>query len=376
MLRFITVFALAVMPALGDDPRKPLKHYTINLDLEPEERFKELVIDHKDSILILVQALKLIFSSANAHKFLNATNVSDEHRREMQGIATALGLTYEEALMANFFYELSDCTADLPEEWRSVATRACTGIVAQASNGTVMHARNQDYPPPFSVVEYDGTFMKGGKVLFEGTSFAGTIGIGGTCMVPGKWSAEINARKAHGANLQEAIDRVSKGYPAFPSLLRQGCELGGDFEAGVKYLSETPMITSGYFTIAGAAPGEGAILTRNFSGVDTDILRLKDGRPADKPWFLIQTNYDHWTEAPKSDDRRDNGIKSMEAVGPGNLSLDALWGVMSDTGAGSGTRGVYNSATIHTELIVPATGEYHTYMRHNIIGHASDVVVV
>merc|ERR1712216_21193 len=47
----------------------------------------------------------------------------------MQGIATALGLTYEEALMANFFYELSDVTETLPKEWRDAAMRSCTGIV-------------------------------------------------------------------------------------------------------------------------------------------------------------------------------------------------------------------------------------------------------
>merc|ERR1712083_903770 len=116
--------------------------------------------------------------------------------------------------------------------------------------------------------------------------------------------------------------------------------------------------------------------TRNASGTDTDIIRLKDGLPAGKPWFLVQTNYDHWKQPPKSDDRRDNGIRSMEAVGPDKLSLDELWGVMSDTGKGSGTRGVYNSATIHTELIIPATGEYHTYLRHNIIDSPSGAIVV
>lgn len=233
--------------------------------------------------------------------------------------------------MANFFYELSECTEAMPEEWRSVVSRSCTGIVAQSSNGTIYHARNLDYPTLLAPLQYDGTFMKGGKVLFEGTSFAVTVGMGGNCMVPGKWSAEINARSTHKSTFKEALDHASKGWVGFTTLLRQGCEHGGDFEAGLKYLSETPMISAGYLTMAGAAPGEGAILTRNATGTDTNILRLKDGRPAGQPWYLIQTNYDHWTQPPKYDDRRDNGIKSMEAVGPSNVSLDALWVVMSDT---------------------------------------------
>jgi N-acylethanolamine-hydrolysing acid amidase len=291
----------------------------------------------------------------------------------MQGIASALNLTYEEALMANFFYELSDVAGEkLPKEWQDAASRSCTGIVAQSSNGTIYHGRNQDYPPPFSPLQYDGTFTKGGKVVFEGTSFAGTIGMGGTCMVPGKWSGELNARDAHKSSLQESIDRASKGQPCFPVLLRQACEHGGNFESGLKYLSETPMITSGYITIAGAAPGEGAIITRNGSGTDTDILRLPAGLPADKPWFLIQTNYEHWEKPPALDDRRDNGIKSMKEVGPDGLNLDTLWTVMSTQGS---PRGVYNQATIHTELVIPATGEYHTYLRHNIIDDPPTVVV-
>lgn len=248
-----------------------------------------------------------------------------------------------------------------------MATRSCTGIVAQSANGTVMHARNQDYPPPFSAVEYDGTFTKGGKVLFEGTSFAGTNGIGGTCMVPGGFSAEVNARHAVPLSQAQAVARAKQGWLAMPTMLRDACTAGGNFSAGLKYITETPMITNGYITIAGAAPGEGAIVTRNASGTDTDVLMLADGLPAGKPWFLVQTNYDHWTQPPANDDRRDNGIASMEALSPQNVSLATLWEVMSTTGKGTGTRGVYNGDTIHTELIIPATGEYHTYLRHNIV---------
>jgi len=322
---------------------------------------------------LLMDALRVLFKGDAAQQLLNATVVDDEQRGEMQGIANALGLPYKDALMVNFFYELEGAAEDLPEEWRQVMSRACTGIVAQDANGTIYHARNMDYPPPFAPVQYDGTFMKNGKVLFEGTSFASITGMGGNCMVPGQWSAEINARDSYAPSLHEAIEHASKGWLGYPQLLRKGCENAGDFEAGLKFLSETPMIANGYITIGGAAPGEGAILTRNATGTDTDVLRMKDGHPAEAPWYVIQTNYDHWTDAPASDDRRDNGIKSMEAVGQSNIDLDSLWEVMSDTGKGSGTRGVYNAATVSTQFVIPATGEFHAYMGHNII--ESSVVV-
>lgn len=373
-MRYIAVCVLVAV-VLGERPKKPLKKYTIDLDLAPEDRFKELVTDHAKYLHVVIDALRLVFHGKSAQQFLNATKVPDEQRREMEGIASALGVEYKDALMANFFYELDEVTENLPEKWRSVMQRSCTGIVTQSSSGTILHARNMDYPPPFAPLQYDGTFIKGGKVVFEGASFAGTVGMGGSCMVPGKWSAEINARDSHKASFQDAIEHASKGWFSFPNLLRHGCQHGGDFEAGVKYLAETPMITSGYFTVAGAAAGQGAILTRNASGTDTDILRLKDGRPAGNPWFLIQTNYDHWTQPPKFDDRRDNGIKSLQAMGRKNVSLDALWDVMSDPAKGSGSRGVYNSATISTQLIVPATGEFHPYMGHELI-RAVDTLVV
>jgi len=234
---------------------------------------------------------------------------------------------------------------------------------------------DQDYPPPFSPLQYDGTYVKNGQVVYEGTSFAGVIGIGGTCMVPGKYSAEINARDSSKPSLSEAIASAKAGNLGLMMMLRKGCEQGIGFEDAVKYYSDTPLIQGGYVTAAGAAAGEGAIVTRGAHPNETDILRLSSGYPAEKPWFLVQTNYDHWKDVPWYDNRRGSAICLMENIGADNVDLEALWGVVSDNGKGQCKKGlntVYNVATIHTELVVPATSEYHTYLRHNII---EDVVV-
>merc|ERR1712151_1470384 len=100
--------------------------------------------------------------------------------------------------------------------YNRVGTQSCTGIVAQNANGTIFHGRNQDYPPPFSPLQYDGTFMKNGKILFEATTFAGIVGVGGTCMVPGGWSVSINARDANRPSLTDAMRYASEGAWAFP----------------------------------------------------------------------------------------------------------------------------------------------------------------
>merc|ERR1712187_834151 len=104
--------------------------------------------------------------------------------------------------------------------------------------------------------------------------------------------------------LQDAMRYASEGAFNFPLSVREGCMRGGDFQAGSGFLAKIPLISPGYFIIAGAAPGEGVILTRNATADGTDMLHLKDGYPKTDPWFLVQTNYDHWTAAPKYDDRR------------------------------------------------------------------------
>jgi len=343
-----------------------LKKYTINLDLPPEQRWIEPAKDHKKYILLMVDVLNALFLSKSNYnltsELLNATKVPEEYQREMQGMADALGLTYRDALLANMFYEVSAYApmATLPVEWRGLSTRSCTSIIAQNSNGTVFHGRNQDYPPPFSPLQFDAVVTKGGKVVWEGTTFAGTVGVGGTCIVPNGFSVSVNARGAMTPDFPTAVASAKRGDWIFPFLTRAVCERAGAFEDSVQWVSNQPMISPGYFIMAGVAPGEGAVVTHN--ATDSAYLwRLKDGYPkgADA-WFLLQTNYDNWEAPPSGDDRRDPGIKSMEAVGPSAINFDTLWTVLS-------TRPVYNLATIHTDFAWPATGEYRTYLRNNVI---------
>eukprot|EP00756_Hemistasia_phaeocysticola_P025326 Hpha_TRINITY_DN15999_c1_g9::TRINITY_DN15999_c1_g9_i1::g.71310::m.71310/K13720/NAAA; N-acylethanolamine-hydrolysing acid amidase len=365
-----TLVAGAGTAEVGVSPTPPesrlLKKYTIDLDLAPEKRWVQPALDHKNYIKLMVATLKGLFLSGSNYnittQILDAVVVPDDLKAEMQGVADAVGVTYRDALLANMFYEVSVYApmATLPKEWQGVGTRSCTSIVAQHSNGTIFHGRNQDYPPPFSPLQFDALVTKGGKLVYEGTTFAGTVGIGGTCVVPGGFSVSIDARGAMRPDLATAVASAKRGDWIFPLLTRAVCERAGAFEDSVKWVSTQPMISPGYFIMAGVAPGEGAVVTHNATS-SSNLWRLKDGYPkGDSAWFLLETNYDHWEPAPKSDDRRDPGIKSMEAVGPDALSFDSLWTILS-------TKPVFNLATIHTDFAVPATGEYRTYLRNNVI---------
>lgn len=369
----------------------PLPKYVINLDLAPEERFAAIAHRHKTYYRALVVILKKMFKGDKYTQFLKSIVMPDEQRRELQGIADAVGMPLETVLLGEFYYELSqialrDEKSKMPKEWRGIGMAACSGIVAQSSDGTVYHGRNQDYPPPFTPLQYDALFQKGGKTVFEATNFAGLVGIGGTCMVPGSFSVELNARE-HAAQLDVYMADAAAGKPTVANLLRQSCMRGGDFESAVKFLAETPTLgTKNYYVVAGAKPGEGAVITRNATGIDTDIQRLSQGYPADAPWYLLQTNYDRWDNtthpAPLlpnvfgDDLRRESGHALMGQLSPRTFGMEDLWHIMSDNGAstlGSGHWGIYNQATIHTELIVPGTGEYHSYEGHRIV--ATEIVV-
>lgn len=373
----------------GVDRKKiTLPKAVINLDLEPEERFAALAAEHKVYYGALSVVLKAMFMGKKYDDFLNAVVLPDELRRELQGVATALGVPLKTVLLGEFYYEL-DALSDIedkkswPEEFQ--VGPGCTGIIAQGSDGTVYHGRNQDYPPPFTPLQYDALYQKGGKTIFEATNFAGIVSIGGTCMVPGNFSVEINARSTEGVGVDVFMADAAAGKPISANLVRQACTRGGDFESAVEFLAETPALgAASYMLVAGVR--DGAVITRNATGVDTDVQRIAQGYPAGNEWYLIQDNYDRWDasvhKAPITpiifgdDLRRQSGHTLMSQLSPSNFGVEAMWQVMSDNGAstiGSKNWGLYNFATIHTEVIVPATGEYHSYEGHQVV--AADMIV-
>lgn len=234
-------------------------------------------------------------------------------------------------------------------------------------------ARNQDYPPPFTVVMFHGVFVKGGRTIFEGTTYAGTIGVstGMSRLDPG-WSVSINARSnpAQGTpgGIKFAVEAARQGAFIFPVLMRWALQtLDGSYEKAVAHLASAPLIMPGYIVIAGANTGEGAIITRNASKADardSDVYSLNAAQgpgPAGGKWYVVQTNTDRWDPAPIYPDtnvsRRATATVALDGIGPDHVDLAGLWTVMS-------TPPTYNAATIHTELIADAWHEYQTYKRN------------
>lgn len=372
--------------AAAPNPQDLVEPYVVDLNLEPEHRWTRLVQEKKlaiEGLLGILKPIFTIFAPKVTTELIEAVSqgTSEEYVREMRGISDALiavgaNISYEDVAMANLFYEITG-VGDTPLS--AVSSRSCTSIVAQRDNGTVYLARNQDYPPPFTLVMVHAIFKRDGEILYEGTTYAGTIGLSTAMTRRGsydkRWAVSINARsnplKGKAEGLRQAVESAKNGGAIYPLFTRMGCDAVVEgYSAAKKFFSTRPLIMPGYMILGGANPGEGSILTRNASietgpGASDDFSLFSQSPPskdnAGGVWFVVQTNTDHWEKAPLypgyNISRREQAVKGLDACGTDRVDLQALWKVLDTTPT-------YNPTTIHTDLVAPVWGEYRTYKRN------------
>lgn len=149
--------------------KKRLKTFEINLDEEPASRWHDVATHFRTEAKVLLSTLKPLVGGNTANLMVAAVNTSipSDYRDEMKGIASVLDVPYEEVLLANVYYEVSGIGKNV-----SLFERACTSIVAQNTNGSIFLARNQDYPPPFELVEFHAVFKRNDEIAFQGMEFS------------------------------------------------------------------------------------------------------------------------------------------------------------------------------------------------------------
>lgn len=429
--------ALHAFPGTKQVPR-----YTVSLDDPPAQRWKALLADKgmagavKLAFTVIVGMLDSGGNKAAADTLINATTIPSEYMQEVQGLADGLGMSYRDVLIPQMYYELTAVVPSLGDvdavaavegvssDARDAARRLvadvrrlkeCTSIVAQRSNGTVYHARNQgesatagarvyrsrgckcvearctvltscaaaslacvhpastsppsdpgivtgptaaDYPTYMESFVIHVDFMRGGTLAYTATSFAGFVGIGGTAMAPGAWSWSINERDDDlpGSVLNRSVAAATAGGHLACLLARKTFDAGVSYAGLLQTLSTQPLINWVYYTIAGASAGQGAVITRNRTTA-ANVLPLGTAQMGGQSWYVLQTNDDNWK--PPLDKRRQTGLDAMNAAGPASFNLTTMFAVLS-------VPPVYNADTIHTELVAPAWGEYITLLRvHN-----------
>lgn len=347
----------------------PAKRYTVNLDLPPEQRWTEIVKEHEDSLLRLIQSMKQALPAELASLVSTLGADIDKYMpypygQELVGIANALtNTTVSDAVLGNILYELTaygnqKFGAELESSRERV--KMCTSIVAQTVNGTIYHGRNLDYSFPDLLRDLTITvnFQEGGRTVYTGTTFAGLIGLA-TAQKPHAYTISVNERDT-GTWWMNAFEALLAGTHGITFLLVRDVASNKemDFELAVDTLANSHVIAPSYIIVGGTKSGEGVVITRDRTAAK-DLWRMDDP-DHEGHWYLVETNYDHWQPPPAGDDRRDPAIKAMDGTTRAGLNATSLFKVLS-------TPPVLNDGTTYTAVMSAAIPDlYNTWVRLDV----------
>jgi hypothetical protein len=337
---------------------------TVNLDLPPDQRWVALLTQYNDTIHAALQrlledepAMKYLFDAADL-LFRNASNavyLPPEHREEVASISKVTGFPVGMLLVLNAMYDWSASG--------TIDNRACTSIVAQPPGAAPpIHGRNLDYPFRAAMEHLAATadFQRGGKTVYTAVTYLGTVNFN-TVVVPGGWSLSHDERD-QGFIGTNWVDMLLRRRVATFSRIRLLAESVTSYDALVASLRSSKLDAPSYFVVAGAQPGEGAIVTRGRDSTDVDVfpLNASAGR-----WYVVETNYDHWVSPAHGDDRRHPAERALGEIGPSQIDPTTLMSVLSDTRCNTteGQRSVLNSDTVYTSVMQPSSGKATTVMR-------------
>ena len=348
LLAVAACLQLACAASVGQKTRQ-VPRFALNLDLPPKQRWTEIMSQYADELQRLLVFVRSLVTS-EVLDLLAVVGLKVEtafpypYNYEIMGIAELLkGVSMGDVILGNVLYELT--------AFGHGSSKACTSIVAEATNGTIFHGRNLDY----SIGKYlrnltiTVDFQSGGQTVYTGTTFAGFIGLL-TGQKPHGFTISLDERD-RGQVWMNALEALGNGASAVAGF-RIRDALGSDemdYEKALVFLADKPLIAPCYIIIGGTRASQGAVITRDRIAVlDFWKLDAEKGR-----WYVLETNYDHWEAPPTSDDRRDPGMKSMNEMGRGHVNMTNLFNVLS-------TPPVLNNRTTYTVVMSAAHPERYS----------------
>ena len=348
------VAGLVCSSSLGFSSDAPAPVYTVNLDLPPEERWASVMADYSAVVQELMKGVfgflpKFAVEAANVIGDELEKFILDPYAGEIRGIAKYANVSVGEVLLANLLYELTAYR-------HAQGEKTCTSIVAESSEGNIFHGRNLDYALETASLRNATivvNFQSQGITQYTGTTFAGYVGLL-TGQKPNKFTVSLDERDKGEPweNVLAALISGSHGIVSFQirSVL---ADPNSDYASALEHLSSVTLITPSYIILGGSEPTQGAVITRDRTAAfDVWSLAPMSGR-----WYLVETNYDHWTQPPANDDRRDIAIKAMNATGRAAISGDTLFKVLSISP-------VLNNGTTYTNIMSAAQPDlYHAVIR-------------
>ncbi|KAK3605187.1 hypothetical protein CHS0354_012996 [Potamilus streckersoni] len=316
------------------DTQGVITNYVVNLDAPPELRWIKVVEDYKEIVKFAHSVIRS-YVPENLIPLVEEIGadidnyIKQPYATEMRGIAKALNCSLGDVVLVNLIYDIS---------------AFCTSIVSQDDHGQIWHSRNLDYDfgDMLRNITIHVDFNSQGQTVYSAITYAGYIGIL-SGQKPMAFSITVDERDQGSIFENILLAILDKKAVPMSFLVRDTLANQPDFESAIKHLSTTDTVSSVYFILAGVNPGEGAVITKE--RLETiDIWRLD---PDQGRWFVVETNYDHWTTPPPSDDRRDPANKAMTRLGQQNINKVSLFAVMS-------VQPVLNNHTTYTVIMSPA----------------------
>lgn len=223
--------------------RVPVHH--LDLTLPPRERWAGLSA-HADAARRLIDSY--VRDLGGLERFggvspeLIAGHLRDDHVAEVEGVARAVGRSFEHVLLANLYYD---------------AMRALLGCTAFAvdTHAGPMHARNLDWWSEqrlLSDLTIEVHATGGPRGPFRTIAWPGYVGaLSG--VAPGRFAVTLNAVLSD--DPQELAAPIS-------FLLRAVLESASTFDEAVRVLSETPIVADCLLLITGTRSGEMVVVER------------------------------------------------------------------------------------------------------------------
>ncbi|KAK6168399.1 hypothetical protein SNE40_020941 [Patella caerulea] len=339
-----------------------VKEYIINLDLPPEERWAELV---KEKALLIKNILTKFKEfvrdwGQEAAKLIELVDekfgkfddtLPEPFRGELLGIAKYSNLNLGEVVLYNIFYEIFT---------------VCTSIVAEDPSGNLYHARNLDFGlfigwdirnKTWEITEalkpliVNLNFQRSGQTVFKSVNYAGYVGIL-TAVKPKTFTLSMDERFNKDGGFIGIIEWLlgirTGSWMGF--LTRGVMENSTSYNQARDVLSNTEMLAPAYFILGGTKSGEGCVITRAREKT-LDIWEMTSAGG----WYILETNYDHWTKPLFLDDRRTPANKCMRNMTQANVSVKGIFNVLS-------SKPVLNKLTTYTAVMEVSTGHLETYL--------------
>jgi len=326
-------------PAYPPPANSSAPWYVVDLDKPAGQRWTAMVAPKGPQIQAMINVMTqfipekilkvLLAKCALDAKSEFLDRFPEDYGAELQAIATATKIPICEIIVYNLAYEILG---------------GCTSVVAEDAAGNIHHARNLDFGlGPFNGSEmqwqltdalrpliFNVNFTKGGNVLFSGVHYAGYIGAL-TAVKKGAFSLTIDSRfdDSFEKFLIEWLTNKSDTANFLTFMTRQAFETQNSYTDALNYLTTKNMVGPSFIIVGGQAAGEGAVITNAPNRTKSlDVWPISQGLPKDKPFYVLETNYDHWANPPFFDNRRAPAEDCMNKLGQAGVTKEALYNVL------------------------------------------------